>query len=277
VRAALLLVVVTTTLARAEPSDVVGRPITSALPAGALRGPAKPDLAIVLGAGELALDLTLEVNLAFSSKARPLSLAPDLWLGATSRLTIGLVHSNASVDRFEPGGSVCLRQDETRYYCDRTYRGSGLDARYAAITGALSGALSVAPRARVLVRDVDPFKPAVTLGALAAWSAGRYAVRTDPYLQIGLASTGAGNRAQLWLPLQLAVQPTCGWEVALHTGWNSELAVIRDGWKVPLALGVRARATTHVDIGATLGFASLLGPQNTPKQRVLFVSVGWRP
>jgi hypothetical protein len=261
VRAALLLVVASATLARAEPRDLVTRPIT-------------------LDAGQLAADLTLEVNLAFANKARPLSLAPDLWLGVTSRLTLGLVHSNASVDRFVSGASLCLRQDAavsgTSIYCDRVYRGSGLDVRYAAITGAFSGALSIAPRARALVRDVDPFKPAVTLGVLAAWTAGRHAVRADPYLQVGLANTGAGNRAQLWLPVQLAIQPTCRWELALHTGWNSELAVIRDGWKVPLGLGARARATTHVDIGATLGFASLLGPQNTPKQRVLFVSVGWR-
>jgi hypothetical protein len=45
---------------------------------------------------------------------------------------------------------------------------------------------------------------------------------------------------------------------------------------VPLAFGVRARATSTVDVGATLGFASMLGPQNTPKQRVLFVTASWR-
>ena len=45
---------------------------------------------------------------------------------------------------------------------------------------------------------------------------------------------------------------------------------------MPIAATVRARATAEVDVGATLGFASLLGPQNTPKQRVLFLTVGWR-
>lgn len=240
------------TSARAEPaSDLVARPI-------------------VLPAGRVAAELTVEVNLAHNFWAEPLSLAPDVWWGVTSRWTVGLVHSNASVDRFAPGASLCLREDPL--YCDSLYRGSGLDVRYAAIRGPVA----VAPRARALVRDVDPFKPALALGALAKWTRGRYAVTADPYIQLGLANTGLGNRAALFVPVQLAVQPTCRWQLALDTGYNSELAVIRDGWHIPVAIGARARATAHIDVAATVGFASLLGPQNTPKQRVLFLSVGWR-
>jgi hypothetical protein len=98
-------------------------------------------------------------------------------------------------------------------------------------------------------------------------------VTADPYLQLGLANRDRGNRAQLWLPVTLAVEPARSWQLALHTGWNSELAIVRDGWKVPVAVGVRARARDALELGVTLGFASLLGPQNTPKQRVLFVTL----
>lgn len=227
----------------------------------------------MLDEGQLAVDVTLEVNLAHNFWAEPLSLAPDVWWGVTPKLTVGLVHSNASVDRFAPGSSLCLRTDDGALYCDALYRGSGIDARYLAV----DGDIAIAPRMRVLLRDVDPFKPAITLGALAKWQRGRMAVTVDPYLQLGLANTGVGNRAQIWIPVQLAVQPTCRWQIALHTGWNSEVATVtKDGWHIPIALGVQARATTEIDLGATLGFASLLGPQNTPKQRVLFVTMGWR-
>jgi hypothetical protein len=85
-----------------------------------------------------------------------------------------------------------------------------------------------------------------------------------------------GNRAQLFLPVELALQPTCRWQLALSTGWNSVLTAVSDGWHIPVALGVRARATDHLDIGATLAFPTLLGPQNTPKQRVAFLAIGWR-
>lgn len=234
----------------------------SADPGGLARGP------LVLPAGRAAAELTVEVNLAHGYLAAPLSIAPDLWWGASSRWTVGLVHSSANLDRFTPGASVCVRQDPL--YCDAVYRGSGIDARVLALA---TGRFQLAPRARALVRDTGPFKPALTLGALARWSAGRFAVTSDPYLQLGLANRDRGNRAQLWLPITLAVEPARRWQLAVHTGWNSELAIVRDGWKMPLALGVRARALDTLALGVTLGFASLLGPQNTPKQRVLFVTL----
>ena len=161
-----------------------------------------------------------------------------------------------------------MRTDDV-LYCDSPYRGSGVDARYALNR-------HVAPRVRVLLRDIDPLKPALTFGALAKWTHGRYAITADPYVQLGLANQEQGNRAQLVLPIELALQPTCRWQLALSTGWNSVLASVGDGWHVPIALGVRARATAKLDVGATFGFPTLLGPQNTPKQRVLFVALGWR-
>jgi hypothetical protein len=254
VRVALLAVIACAAPARAEPdraADLVAR-------------------SVVLDEGQLAAELTVEANLAPTQVASPLSLAPDLWWGVTSRWTIGIVHSGPSVARFAPGASVCVRRDD--FWCTRAYRGGGLDVRWRAHTGALE----VAPRARVLVREVEPWKPALTAGALARWTRGRFAVVTDPYVRVGLANAEHGNRAALFLPVRLAVQPTCRWQVSLDTGWNSELAVIRDGWYVPVALGARARATAHLDIGATVGFEALLGPQNTPKRRTLFLAIGWR-
>ena len=106
------------THARANSDDIVSRPL--ALPAGSI-----------------AAELTIEANLAHHFWAQPLSLAPDVWWGATDRLTLGLVHSNASVDRFSPGASLCVRTDDV-LYCDAVYRGSGLDARYLAVTGPIS-------------------------------------------------------------------------------------------------------------------------------------------
>lgn len=245
---AVLAVCLWCTAARASSDDIVSRPI-------------------VLQVGGVAAELTIENNFG---RARPLSLAPDVWWGATDALTVGLVHSNASVDRFQPGASLCVRTDGP-VYCDAAYHGSGIDARYLVVRGPIA----IAPRARLLVRDIDPFKPALTLGVLAKWTHTRFAIAADPYLQLGLANQQHGNRAQLFVPLELALQPTCRWQIALSTGWNSVLGLV-DDWHVPVALGVRARVTTHFDIGATFGFPTLLGPQNTPKQRVAFLALGWR-
>jgi hypothetical protein len=204
------------------------------------------------------------MNLAHNAKASPLSLAPDIWW-SEDRWTIGFTHSNASVDRLEPGGSLCVRTD--LLYCDSVYRGSGLDARYA-VTDWIS------PRARFLVRDIEPFKPAVTLGAAIERAYGRWEISADPYLQLGLANRGDGNRAAIWLPVAFTAAVS-RFDFTLHTGWNSELAILRDGWHIPLALGASADVDDHFELGATVGFASMLGPQNTPKQRVLFVTLSW--
>jgi len=136
----------------------------------------------------------------------------------------------------------------------------------------------VSPRARFLVRDVDPFKPAFLVGAWLHGEHGRWGVMADPYLQLGLANTDQGNRSALFLPVRGSVRVACS-ELWLDTGWNSELAVWRDGWHIPVGVGASTHASDHVDVGAELGFRTLLGPQNTPKERVLFVFVTtrWQP
>ena len=76
--------------------------------------------------------------------------------------------------------------------------------------------------------------------------------------------------------MTFAVQPLARWELSLRTGFHSDLAVIRDGYHIPIALATRVAAHSHVDVGAMLGFASLLGPQNTAKERALFFWVAYR-
>ena len=240
-----------TATAHADSDDIVSRPI-------------------VLDRGHVLAVLTAEIELAPHFVGKPLQLAPDVWYGVTSRLTVGLIHSDRSLDRIQTGWTFCATSGDLT--CQHFYGGSGVDARYRI----LDGDFSLAPRARVLVRDVDPFKPAITLGALLHWQHARYAITSDPYLQLGLANTDQGNRSQLWLPVALTVQPTCRWAITLHTGYNTELATWRDGWHTPIALEVRARVTPDLDASILFGFPSLLGPQNTPKRRALFFSIAYR-
>jgi hypothetical protein len=247
----LATVLAAVTVAHAEPRDLVTRPL-------------------VLDAGGIDARVTTEINLQKNRYSRPLSIAPDIWYGVTSQWTVGLIHSNRSVDRIDAGATFCLRRFQTR--CDRLYRGSGIDVRWSWRTGALA----VAPRARLLLRDVDPMKPAITAGALVRWTRGRFAIESDPYLRLGLANRDLGNRAALFVPVLLAMQPTCRWLLAIHTGWDSDLAVAGDGFHIPFGLVIQARATSQVDISVEAGFTSLLGPQNNIKQRAALVTVGWR-
>jgi len=228
------------------------------------------DRRLVLDGNQVELAATLEVSIATDPFAEPTSLAPDLWWGATPQLTIGLTHSRASVDQIAAGASFCLRTADPG--CDRTYRGSNLDVRYLVYE---DGTVGIAPRARLLLRDVDPMKPALALGATARWRHGRYSIAADPFVQLGLYNRDQGNRTQLWLPVYLELAFACHWLVAVHTGWNAEVAGITDAWHLPLGFAARVSATRFLDIGLEAGFSTLAGPQNNVKQRAAMLTVAW--
>jgi hypothetical protein len=221
---------------------------------------------LTLPAGDVALRLVMEGSIDRRTPLRPLSFAPDVWFGATDRLTVGLIHSSQSVDRIAAGATFCVR--ELAGACDGPYRGSGLDARYA-ITP------EVAPRVRFLVRDIDPAKPALALGALMRWSHRRYELVTDPYLRIGLGNRGLGNRDALVVPVWLGAN-VAGGRFAIHTGIDGDLAVWRDGWHIPLGVLFEGHPIPSLTIGVEVGYPSLLGPQNTIKYGAMMLYAEWR-
>lgn len=229
-----------------------------------LRAAADP---IVLDRGEVLARLAIEANLERRKLARPLSYAPDLWVGVTERLTVGLIHSSRSVDRIAAGASFCVRELAGR--CEHVYRGGGVDVRWA-------WRPQIAWRARLLLRDVDPAKPAVAVGALVRTTRGRWSITTDPYLRVGLGNREAGNRDALVVPVWLGVRLGGSVELAVHTGIDGDLAVWRDGWHIPLGLGVEVTPSRAIAFGIEAGFTSLLGPQNTGDQRSVTVFASWR-
>ncbi len=238
--------------AHAAPDDVITRPL-------------------VLDQNSVELRLTGEIGVPYSGSTQLVSLAPDAWWGISPKWTVGIIHSDPSVDRIDADASFCVANSATSP-CDHVYREGGLDVRFSA----LAGQFAVAPRLRLLVRDVDPFKPATTLGALLRWTYGRFAVIGDPYLRLPLANHNLGNRAAISLPVWLAVQPATGWQIAVHTGFDSDLVVIRDGWHGPLGFGVTSRITREIDLGVEAGWAQLIGPQYDVKHAAVLMTAGWR-
>lgn len=228
------------------------------------------DRPIVLPAGELEGRLTLETNLYSYSLWEPTSLAPDVWYGATRDLTIGIVHSADALSQVGTGDGVCL--GGVAHGCEQAYSNLGLDARWALARGEWSAAA----RVRLVTRRWTPWLPSVRLGALARWRRGRVAITSDPQLQLGLDHLDEGNRAQVNVPLWIAIAPTCRSQVYLRTGVYGELAVFGDAWSVPATLGAKVAVSTHIDVAAELGFVRLGGPLDEGKLRVAWLSVAAR-
>ncbi|CAN5920803.1 hypothetical protein BH11MYX3_BH11MYX3_40740 [soil metagenome] len=216
---------------------------------------------LVLARGDVLARLSIEANIQTKRFARPLSFAPDLWIGVTDRVTVGLIHSSQSVDRIESGATFCVRELASR--CERAYHGSGLDLRYAWTPG-------VALRTRLLLRDVDPMKPAVAVGALVRGTRGRFSLPADPYLRIGLANRDTGNRDTLVVPVWLGAQ-LGSVVVAVHTGIDGDLAVWRDGWHIPVAVVVEVAPARAITLGVEAGYPSLLGPQNSGDRKTVII------
>ncbi len=216
----------------------------------------------VLGRGELYARLVTEVDLSPRTHLRPMSLAPDLWFGVTDALTVGVIHSETSVDRIAAGSSFCVRELATS--CSGIYRGGGLDVR-------VRWTPRVTWHARALLRDLDPVKPAITAGALIRWDRGQAFVASDPYLRIGLGNREAGNREALVVPVWIGRRLGDRAELSLHTGIDGDLAVWRDGCHVPIGVRFVVTPARAIELGVEGGFTSLLGPQNTLGQRAIGV------
>jgi hypothetical protein len=235
-------------LAAADPDDIVGLP-------------SRPRH------GQLWLDATLELNVSHQ-RGGSKALAPDLWWGLTDDTTLAIAHSARSLARIDDLGGLCFARCS-----ERPRYATALLAKHAL---AATDELDVSLLSGALLRDIDPWKPALLAGTAAHWHRGRWAAAAMPYLQLGVADTGSGNRARLVVPLRAWVQPACAWALSLHSGVEGELAVFSEAYHVPLAAQVSARLTTTSLITLEAGFSSLLGPQNTGNRRFATLSLQTR-
>nr|HEX4313569.1 hypothetical protein [Kofleriaceae bacterium] len=211
---------------------------------------------LVLGRGDVAAQVVVEADLA--TFAKPLSIAPDAWVGVTDALTIGWVDSDAALDLVNDGANACFARDAP-FGCPPHV--SGIDARYLVLDW-------LAPRVRVLAKGLSPFEPAITIGALARLlRRGRVELTADPYVQLGLANTDRGNASSIVLPLFATVTVVPRVSVTGETGYVSDVSVWSDGYHIPLSATVDAKLAPHVEAALEAGFTSLVGPQNNVKQR----------
>jgi hypothetical protein len=226
------------------------------------------DVVLARDAGEAAA--ALELDLSKRREFEPASVAPDVWYGATDRLTIGIVHSARALGVLDAGGGLCFRG--SAHGCPRAYDNVAIDARYRL----RAGWLAVAARTRVAIGSFDPFKPSVRPGALIRLHKGRFGLTADPHLQIGLDHRDLGNRDWLRVPVWFAVQPVRRVAIALRTGVDGEFATFGDTFAIPLGLDATVRVSKKVELSALFAFPTLGGPQNQFNPRVAWLSVTGR-
>jgi hypothetical protein len=247
---------------------VIAAPAARAQPATGVADLSRP---LVLARGEVLARLTLEASLAAGAVLEPVSLAPDLWVGVTHRLAVGVTHSSATRGRVTAGRGLCLRGAAAG--CDARYAGVAADARFRL----RARGPEVAGRVAIDFRRLSPAVVALEIGAVARWRKGRLAVTAEPYLSLGLVHSALDNPVAGNLPVALSWQVVPCVAVDVRTGFRGTLRDFLGTLEVPLGVGATFGLRGGVDVGASAGLTNAAGADGGAAARVAEVHVAWRP
>jgi hypothetical protein len=234
--------------------------------AGAARADAPADAPpppIVLAPGVVIARIAVESGVA---PWAPVSIAPDVWVGATDRITLGATSSEAARDWVGAGRGVCVHR------CLDVYGGAAADARFRL----RDGDVAIAGRGAIDFRGFGPGVVALELGAVLRSRAGALVVTIAPYLTLGIVNASLDNHASVVVPLELA------WDVgrvriAARTGARGEVSGFFATAQVPLAAAIDVGVGGGVAVGVGAGLPRALGAASGLDARVADVHVTWRP
>jgi hypothetical protein len=253
---AILGVAATVTVATAEPRDASTSQVT--VPA------------IVLDSGVVIARASLESSLSRGALFAPVSIAPDVWVGVTDRLTLGATSSEAARGWVGAGRGACLRG--AAHGCDSPYGGAAGDARFRLY----DGAIAVAGRAALDFRRFGPGVVALEIGAVVRARAGALTVTVEPYVSLGIVNASLDNHVAGVLPLEArwALAPRV--RAIARTGVRGDVDDFFATAQLPFALALDVDVGAGVTVGAGAGLPRALGAMSGTDARVADVHVEWR-
>lgn len=197
-------------------------------------------------AHRLVVHALLEVSLSKDAAFAPVSIAPDLWYGATRAITVGFVHSSRAATGLlgGAGDGLCLTGQDNG--CARVYDRGGLLAR----VHVAAGTTSLALEGGVLARSTDPFTLSMKLGLAARWQHGKLAAELTPSVWLGLNERDAGNREVAYVPVSLSFALSRKLAIAGQLGLIAPFEDFRDEVVIATSVGAQVMAPrqTWVDV-----------------------------
>jgi hypothetical protein len=198
--------------------------------------------------GDPARPTMSTVNTSDDAFAKPITIAPHFYWGATSSLTLGISHQTG----------LCLNE------CDKVYNDVGFDMMLF-LVGSRKFELDLHVGAPI--SSFDPFVIGGQAGVLGRVNIGAVtALVFDPSLYIGFNRRDQGNREYLSLPFWFYFQatdllvPFVGSAVA-----DGPLDDLYDNFALPLEGGILFDVAQDVDVGFSLRFPRLIGSDGTGK------------
>lgn len=267
------------------PPEDDAAPATASVDSGELVAAGAPKARMTLPGGSFMLNAIVEANLAKSAAGKPLSVAPDLWIGVADRLTFGIYHSGRAATGFLSGfgTGLCFRGGETGV-CKVTGLGDvytfvGSELRVGLTEGGFAIAL-------VLGGQVRAFEPERVVsgkaGFLVRLNAKRVAVEISPMAIIGITKRKLDgmdfNRDEIVVPVTIFLRFAPSFALALQAGITSTVKKFGDNYEIPAAAGLAWWVSPHFSIDAAFGLAAVADKNDMTKafdQRSVTVGLGY--
>lgn len=206
---------------------------------------------VTLPDGAINATVMLEIEASAGAFGEATSVAPDLSYGATSNLTLSLVHSTFARTGFRgvAGAGLCIGDA-----CPAgVYDNAGLEATYSVRRGTFAAAAN----AGVHATSIDRTFYAAKLGAKLRWQLGRITIVSIPSVLLAVTERDAmtPNRDRMLLPVAASFAVTRPFALGIGTGYKVALHDI-DGTS-EMALG--AFATFSVSPALAFGTSWIHG------------------
>jgi hypothetical protein len=243
----------------------------------------KPAARMTMPGGRVLLDAIVEANLGKSAVGKPFSVAPDIWYGASNKLTLGLVHSGRGLTGFLTGAGRGLCFGDKDGACSlglgKIYTSVGGEARIGLTEGGF-------PIALTLGSVVQAFKPKVVasskVGLLARAQSKSVALELAPTVFAGLTQRKVGgmgfNEDVLSLPVTLFLNLSPAFAIALQSGVSLTLEHAADTYVVPAAIGLAWWVSPKFSFDLAFGLTAVVDKNDMTKAfdgRSLSLGVGY--
>lgn len=244
---------------------------------------------MTLPGGAFYVNGVVESNLGKGAAGTPISIAPDLWYGASDKLTLGLVHSSRGATGFLTGfvNGLCFHGGDGGGACagglGKIYTTVGAEGRIAIHEGNFAVAVPVGLYA-------SSFNPDIVLsakvGLIGRWQSGPIALELQPSLFVGITQRQidmggtkvSNNEDRLGLPLTVFYQLSPAFGLAAQTGVTMVVEHAADTYQVPVALGLAWWATPKLSVDLAFGLTAVVDANSMTKAfdgRNLTIGVGY--
>ena len=248
---------------------------------------------MTLPGGKFMLNLVVEANMAKSAAGKPVSVAPDLWIGLADRLTVGIYHSGRAATGFLSGfgTGLCFRgggmgggtggaSNPCKLGLGDVYTFVGGEMRIGLTEGGFATAFVLGGNARFLESE-KLF--AGKAGFVARIHGRRVAVEIAPVVFLGLNKREevmglSLNPDLIFVPLTIYLRFAPRFSLALQGGLSSTLKKIGDNYEIPAAAGLSFWVTKHLSFDAAFGLAAVADKNDMTKafdQRSVTVGIGY--